>query len=126
MISYQDLIGSLELESEFNQSITECRFAMASDILRVELLKAKGGAYLDIDLVTLQSLKPLFYLYDSIFHKYYAKYQKVIASEGEDIFVQPAKFYNGYRRAINTLSKTNPEYFSEKIKKSIPIEEKNN
>jgi hypothetical protein len=67
LISYQDLIGSLELESEFNQSITECRFAMASDILRVELLKAKGGAYLDIDLVTLQSLKPLFYLYDSIF-----------------------------------------------------------
>ncbi len=67
LISYQELIGSLELESEFNQSITECRFAMASDILRVELLKAKGGAYLDIDLVTLQSLKPLFYLYDSIF-----------------------------------------------------------
>jgi len=67
LISYQDLIGPLELESEFNQSVAECRFAMASDILRVELLKAKGGGYLDIDLVTLQSLKPLFYLYDSLF-----------------------------------------------------------
>ena len=67
LVSYQDLIGSLELEPEFNESIAKCRFAMASDILRVALLKEKGGAYLDIDLVTLQSLKPLFYLYDSIF-----------------------------------------------------------
>ena len=51
--------------------------------------------------------------------KYYAKYQKVIASEGEDIFVQPAKFYNGHRRAVNICGGS--EYYSDKIKKIAPI-----
>ena len=67
LISYQELLGQLELQTEFEQAMEECRFAMASDILRVELIKKRGGAYLDIDLITLQSLKPLFYMYDSLF-----------------------------------------------------------
>ena len=54
--------------------------------------------------------------------KYYAKYQKAISSEGEDIFVQPAKFYNGHRRAVNICG--DAEYYSDKIKKIAPIIQK--
>ena len=67
LTSYEKLIGKLELQDAFDSIISKRKFAKASDLLRVELLLKLGGAYLDIDLVVLHSLKPLFYLYDSMF-----------------------------------------------------------
>ena len=55
------------MQDSFDAILAKKKFAMASDLLRVEILHKMGGAYLDIDLLTLQSLKPLFYLYDSLF-----------------------------------------------------------
>ena len=49
--------------------------------------------------------------------KYYAKYQRAINSE-EDMFVQPKRFYNGHRRAVNVCG--GDEYYSDKIKKIAP------
>ena len=67
IVRFSDLLGSLELQSELDQSVTECKFGMASDILRVEAIREMGGGYLDIDLQTLQSLKLYFYAYNSLF-----------------------------------------------------------
>lgn len=67
LTSYEKLIGKLELQDDFDAIIAKRKFAKASDLLRVELLHKLGGAYLDIDLVVLHPLKPLFYLYDSMF-----------------------------------------------------------
>jgi len=54
---------------------------------------------------------------------YYKKYLDLISGDpvGDTVFYEPEKFYNGYRRAINTLSTTDTEYFSAKIITSIPI-----
>ena len=56
-------------------------------------------------------------------NEYYENYLTLISGQpvGETIFYEPQKFYNGFRRAINTLSKTDTEYFSQKIITSIPI-----
>ncbi len=67
LTSYEKLIGKLELQDSFDEIVTKKKFAKASDLLRVEILHKHGGAYLDIDLLTAQSLKPLFYMYDSLF-----------------------------------------------------------
>ncbi|MCE2715995.1 MAG: hypothetical protein ACK4V2_05515 [Pseudomonadota bacterium] len=66
IISYIELIGSLELIAEFNSAIAQKNFGRASDILRTEALK-RGGFYLDNDLQVFHSLKPYCYLYDGIF-----------------------------------------------------------
>jgi len=54
---------------------------------------------------------------------YYDKYLTLIGGDpvGDTVFYNPEKFYNGFRRAINALSKTDTEYFSRKIIRSIPI-----
>ena len=51
---------------------------------------------------------------------YYKKYLKLVEGEqfGELLFKNPKKYYNGYRRAVNQAG---PAYFSEKIKKALPI-----
>ncbi len=67
LTSYEKLIGKLELQDSFDAIVTKKKFAKASDLLRVEILHKLGGGYLDIDLLTAQSLKPLFYMYDSLF-----------------------------------------------------------
>ncbi len=67
LIAYTDLLGPLELATEFAEALAENNFGEASDILRVEALRQMGGGYLDIDLQVFQSLKPYFYFYDSVF-----------------------------------------------------------
>lgn len=67
LTSYEELIGRLELQDYFDEIVAKKKFAKASDLLRVEILNKLGGGYLDIDLLTAQSLKPLFYMYDSLF-----------------------------------------------------------
>ncbi len=67
LVSFAELLGPLELESELAESIADRKFGMASDILRVEALLKMGGGYLDIDLQTMQSLKLYFYAYHSMF-----------------------------------------------------------
>ncbi len=67
LTSYEKLIGKLELQDSFDEIVAKKKFAKASDLLRVEIVHKLGGGYLDIDLLTAQSLKPLFYMYDSLF-----------------------------------------------------------
>jgi hypothetical protein len=67
LVSFTQLLGTLDLESELAESIAERKFGMASDILRVEALKKMGGGYLDIDLQALHSLKLYFHAYHSLF-----------------------------------------------------------
>lgn len=67
VINFSDLLGPLELQTEFNEALMENNFGKASDILRVEALRKKGGGYLDIDLQVFHSLKSYFYCYDSVF-----------------------------------------------------------
>lgn len=66
MISYTELLGSLELNAEFTAAIAQKNFGKASDILRAEALK-RGGIYLDNDLQVFHSLKSYCYLYDGVF-----------------------------------------------------------
>ena len=67
VVSFTDLLGPLEAQSEFDESLAECNFGKASDILRVEAITKLGGAFLDIDLQVFQSLKFYFYAYNSLF-----------------------------------------------------------
>lgn len=67
LIAYTDLLGSLELATEFAEALAKKNFGEGSDILRVEAIRQKGGGFLDIDLKVFQSLKSYFYLYDSVF-----------------------------------------------------------
>jgi len=67
VVKFSDLLGTLEAESEFTECLAECKFGMASDILRAEALMKMGGGYLDIDLQVFHSLKPYFYAYHSLF-----------------------------------------------------------
>ncbi|MEI7494200.1 MAG: hypothetical protein WCJ92_06355 [Alphaproteobacteria bacterium] len=67
VVSFTDLLGPLEAQAEFDESVAECNFGKASDILRVEAITKMGGAFLDIDLQVFQSLKFYFYAYNSLF-----------------------------------------------------------
>ena len=67
VVNFTDLLGSLEAQIEFDESLAECNFGKASDILRVEAITKMGGAFLDIDLQVYQSLKLYFYAYNSLF-----------------------------------------------------------
>jgi SNF2 family DNA or RNA helicase len=50
---------------------------------------------------------------------YYKKYQTVISGEAKKIFANPKAFYNGHRRAVNSIGSA--EYYSSKIKAMVPI-----
>ncbi|MBP9829088.1 MAG: hypothetical protein KBD04_03545 [Proteobacteria bacterium] len=67
VIAFAELLGTLELQAEFDEALAENNFGRSSDILRVEALRKMGGAYLDTDLLVFHSLKPYFYFYDSVF-----------------------------------------------------------
>ncbi len=67
VIAFADLLGTLELQAEFDEALAENNFGRSSDILRVEALRKMGGGYLDTDLLVFHSLKPYFYFYDSVF-----------------------------------------------------------
>jgi len=67
VITFSDLLGTLELQAEFDEALAESNFGRSSDILRVEALRKMGGGYFDTDLLVFHSLKPYFYFYDSVF-----------------------------------------------------------
>ena len=51
---------------------------------------------------------------------YYERYTKLMSSQRVSglFFYNPAKFYHGYRRAVN---KAGPQYYSMKVRKAVPI-----
>jgi len=50
--------------------------------------------------------------------KYYKEYKNQIDEDKSDLFSNPKTFYNGFRRAVNSLGGL---YFSDKINKSVKI-----
>ncbi len=59
-------LGHFGLKDAFDAEISRKKFGRSSDILRVEILKKKGGVYRDTDYRIHQSLDPLLYLYDFV------------------------------------------------------------
>lgn len=59
-------LGHFGLKAAFETEVAKKKFGRSSDILRLEILKKKGGVYRDTDYRIHQSLDPLLYLYDFV------------------------------------------------------------
>lgn len=59
-------LGDFGLKSAFEAEVSKKRFGRSSDILRLEILKKKGGTYRDTDYRIHQSLDPLLMSYDFV------------------------------------------------------------